>query len=78
MINSSDELIFAITGLFKHKLFLICTLVPIVVKDNLSDISSSDIYRAIAIGSLILKWFDWLFLIIEGDKFTMGELQFGF
>jgi len=85
LINSSDELISAVTHLFKWFLrtgtvpnfLLLCTLVPIV-KDNLSDISSSDNYRAIAIGSLILKWFDWLILIIESDKLTTDELQFGF
>ena len=56
---------------------LLCTLVPIV-KDNLDDISISDNYRAIAIGSLILKWFDWLILILNSDKLTTDELQFGF
>ena len=38
----------------------------------------SDNYRAIAIGSLILKWFDWLILILNSDKLTTDELQFGF
>ena len=56
---------------------LLCTLVPIV-KDNLGDITSSDNYRAIAIGSLLLKWFDWLLLIIEGDKLSNDKLQSGF
>ena len=48
------------------------------MKDNLADITSSENYRAIAIGSLILKWFDWLILILERDKLTTDELQFGF
>ena len=56
---------------------LLCTIVPIV-KDNLGDIASSDNYRAIAIGSLLLKWFDWLNIILEGDKLETDELQFGF
>ena len=56
---------------------LLCTLVPIV-KDNLEDIATSDNYRAIAIGSLILKWFYWLILILNSDKLTTDELQFGF
>ena len=38
------------------------------LKDNLDDIAISDNYRAIAIGSLILKWFDWLILILNSDK----------
>ena len=33
---------------------LVCTLLPLV-KDNLADITSSDNYRAIASGSLVLK-----------------------
>jgi len=56
---------------------LICTLIPII-KDNLGDAASSENYRAIAIGNLILKWFDSLILIIENDKLNMDELQFGF
>ena len=85
LINASAELIEKITILFKWFLrtgvipnfLLICTLVPIV-KDNLADITSSENYRVIAIGSLILKWFDWLILILESDKLTTDELQFGF
>ena len=46
------------------------------VKDNLDDIAISD--RAIVITSLILKWFNWLILILYSDKLTTGELQFGF
>ena len=49
-----------------------------IVKDNLDDIAVCDNYRAIAIGSLILKWFDWLILILNFDKLTTDEFQFGF
>ena len=83
--NASNKLIDHVTILFKWFLatgkipafLLLCTLVPIV-KDNLDDIATSDNYRAIAIGSLILKWFDWLILILNSDKLTTDELQFGF
>ena len=54
---------------------ILCTLVPIV-KDNLDDIAISDNYRAIAIGGFILKWFDWLILILNSDKLTTDELWF--
>ena len=72
---ATDVLIEHVTNMFQWFLrsgtvppfLLLCTLVRIV-KDNLGDITSSDNYRAIAIGSLLLKWFDWLLLIIEGDK----------
>ena len=57
---------------------LLCTIVPIVKKDNIGDITSSDNYRAIAIGSLILKWFDWLIIILEEENLNNDELQFGF
>jgi len=84
-INAPDSLINHVTQLFKWFLrtgkiphfLLICSLVPIV-KDNLSDICNSDNYRAIAIGSLLLKWFDWLILILDEDKLSSDELQFGF
>ena len=45
---------------------------------NLSDISLSDNYRAIAIGSLMLKWFNWLPLILKQHKLYTDALQFGF
>ena len=61
----------------KFLLFLVCTLVPIV-KENLDDIPISDNFRTIVIGSLILKWFDWLILILNSDKLTTDKLQFGF
>ena len=56
---------------------LICTLLPLV-KDNLADITSSDNYRAIASGSLLLKLLDMIILILEGDKLACDRLQFGF
>ena len=85
LLNAPDSLIHRMTDAFKWFLrtgkvpdfLLYCTLVPIV-KDGLGDIASSDNYRAIAIGSLILKWFDWLILILESDKLSTDELQFGF
>ena len=85
LINSGQELLSHVTQLFKWFLrtgkiptfLLLCTITPIV-KDNLGDITSSDNYRAIAIGSLLLKWFDWLVIILEGDKLATDELQFGF
>ena len=85
LINASDNLIDHAVNLFRWFLrtgkipasLLLCTLVPIV-KDNMSDITSSDNYRAIAIGNLILKWFDWLILLLEADKLSTDELQFGF
>ena len=54
-----------------------CSLVPIV-KDALGDLTASDNYRAIAIGSLLLKVLDWIVLLLEGDKLNVDELQFGF
>ena len=56
---------------------LVCTLLPLV-KDNLADTTSSDNYRAIATGSLILKLLDIVILLLEGDKLECDHLQFGF
>ena len=49
-----------------------CTIIPII-KDNLGDITSSNNYRAV--GSLLLKWFNWIILILKEDQV---ELQVGF
>ena len=56
---------------------LICTLLPLV-KDNLANITSSDNYRAIASGSLLLKLLDTLIIVLEGEKLSCDKLQFGF
>ena len=56
---------------------LVCTLLPLV-KDNLADITSSDNYRAIASGSMLVKLLDLVILLLEGDKLTVDQLQFGF
>ena len=75
-----NECILQVTTLFKWFLatgkipafLILCTLVP-MLKDNLDDIATSDNLRAIAIGSLILKWFDWLIFILNSDKLTTDE-----
>ena len=56
---------------------MISTLIPII-KDKLGDISSSNNYRSIALSSLILKIFDWVFLILYDESLMTDELQFGF
>ena len=58
-------------------ILLLCSLIPIV-KDNLSDLTSSDNYRAIAKSSLILKLFDWVMLLSQGWKLSSDQLQFGY
>ena len=84
-IHASDILSFNLSFLFKTFLIhgftpiflLVCSLVPII-KDKLGDASSSDNYRAIAISSLLLKIFDWIILILHGDKLSTSDFQFGF
>ena len=85
LINGPPVLISHLTNMFKMFLvhgrvatfMLICTLMPLV-KDNLADLASSDNYRGIAIGSLILKLFDWIILLIEGPNLSCDELQFSY
>ena len=85
LINGPPILISHLTNMFRMFLvhgrvatfMLICTLMPLF-KDNLSDLASSDNYRGIAIGSLILKLFDWIVLLLEGSKLTCDELQFSY
>ena len=49
-----------------------------LVKDNLGDITSSDNYRAIVSGSLVLKLLDIVILLLEGDKLGCDPMQFRF
>ena len=56
---------------------LVCTLLPLV-KDKLADTTSSQNYRAIASGSLLLKLLDIVILLLEGDKLHCDQLQFSF
>ena len=58
-------------------ILLLCSLVPIV-KNNLADLTSSNNYRAIAKSSLILKLFECVVLLREGEKMSCDQLQFGY
>ena len=85
LVNGPESLIVHLTNLLKTFLVhgrvpyfvLICTLLPLV-KDKLSDITTSDNYRAIASGSLLLKLLDMVVMNLEGDKLKCDQLQFGF
>ena len=85
MTSGPDALILHITNLIKTFIVhgtvpyfvMICTLLPLV-KDNLADTTSSENYRAIASGSLLLKLLDIVILLLEGDKLKCDQLQFGF
>ena len=55
----------------------LATLVPIL-KDKLGNICSSDNYRSIAISSLVLKIFDWVIILLYGDKLHLDQLQFSY
>jgi hypothetical protein len=85
LTNGPDALILHLTNLLKTFVIhgtvpyfvLICTLLPLV-KDNLADITSSENYRAIASGSLLLKLLDIVILLLEGEKLNCDQLQFGF
>ena len=60
-----------------NSVLLISTLVPII-KEKLGNICSSENYRSIAISSLILKIFDWVMILIYGDKLCLDQLQFSY
>lgn len=59
------------------EILLLATLVPIV-KDKLSDLTTSKNYRSIAISSLLLKLLDHIIIILYGDKLKFDEFQFGY
>ena len=85
LINGPDALVTHLTNMIRAFVvhgnvpyfILVCTLLPLV-KDNLADITSSDNYRAIVSGSLILKLLDIIIIMLEGDKLKCDQLQFGF
>ena len=85
LTSGPDEVVTHLTNLLKcfvshgrvPYFILVCTLLPLV-KDNLADITSSENYRAIASGSLVLKLLDIVVLLLEGDKLECDHLQFGF
>ena len=84
-MNGPDELVTHLKNLirayFTHgsvpNILLVCTLSPLI-KNKLGDITSSDNYRAIAGGSLLLKIIDIVILLLEGDKFYFSQLQFAY
>ena len=54
---------------------LLATLVPLL-KDKLGDICDSNNYRSITISSL--KVFDWVIILLYGDKLNLDQLQFSY
>ena len=55
----------------------ICNLLPIV-KDKLGKSEDSNNYRSIAISSVILKLFDWVFILLYQDNLHLDVLQFSY
>ena len=58
-------------------ILLVSTILPLL-KDKMGDIESSDNYRSIALSSVILKIYDWVVMILCGDKLELDELQFSY
>ena len=56
---------------------LLATLIPIP-KVKLGDLTSSNNYRSIALGSLIYKIFDWIIILLFGKTLGLDDLQFGY
>ena len=85
LINAPDNFFEKLSIIFRSyiihgyisELLTLSTLVPLI-KDKLGSLCSSDNYRSIAISSLILKIFDWVLIILYGDKLHLDDLQFGY
>ena len=45
---------------------------------KLGDLTSSNNYRSIALGSLILKIFDWIIILLFGETLSLDDLQFNY
>ena len=67
---------FLIHGLVSQVL-LLATMVPLI-KNKLGDAETSDNYRSIALSSVILKIFDWIVLLLFGEKLGFDDLQFSY
>ena len=68
--------VFLIHGHVSNML-LVATIVPLI-KDKLGNIESSDNYRSIALSSVILKIFDWVIMVLFGDRLKLDDLQFSY
>ena len=56
---------------------LLSTLVPLV-KDKLASNTISKNYRSVAISSILLKIFDWVVILLDGDSLGLNDLQFAY
>ena len=56
---------------------LVAKIIPLL-KDENGDVCSADNYRSIALSSIFLKIWDWMVIILYGEKLQSDELQFGF
>ena len=56
---------------------LLATFIPIL-KDKLGSINNSKNYRSIAISSLVMKLFDWIFLLLYEEKLELDDLQYAY
>ena len=83
--NAPDILYEHLAAIFKSfvchgticKEILACAFLPLF-KGGLKDPSKFDSYRAIAGASQLLKLFEYVVLLLWGDKLTTDSLQFGF
>ena len=55
------------------QVLLLATMVPLI-KNKLSDAETSDNYRLIALSSVILKIFDWIVILLFGEK--LGSMTY--
>ena len=48
------------------------------MKDKLASINASKNYRSVAISSILLKFFDWVVILMDGPSLHLNELQFAY
>ena len=58
--------------------FLLSSMLIPIIKDKLSDITSSDNYRSIAISSLVMKLYDLVIMSLFRENLYFDDLQFGY
>ena len=83
--NAPDLLISALVSFYRscavHEYIpeelLIAKVIPLI-KDVNVNASSPDNYRSICLSSIFLKIWDWVIILLYGDRLHAPELQFGF
>lgn len=85
LLNAPNSLFIHLAKVFKMYLIhnyipqsILFTIICPIVKNENGNINSSENYRSVAIGSLILKIFDWIVITLFSGYLELDDLQFAY